>query len=311
MNYKEACKVLELTDEIITNEMIKQQYRKLALKYHPDKNKTADTSHFVNIQNAYEYLMKHNQRYTDGFFTSYEGNEEPPINENSDYKTLLFSFLKDILLNRENMENIKEKWIYMILLKITNIGSNHLLEFLNIVSVDILIKIYDIINTYREVLHIPEEIIAKIGEILEAKLEKDECIVLNPFIEDLMENNLYKLTEGSQKFIIPLWHHELIYDISGRDLYVRCCPLLPDNITIDEYNNITVSLKYNIKDIWGSPSIDFPIGNKQYSIYMKDISLLKSQRIVLRECGISKINTKNIYDITKKGDIIVILLLDI
>ncbi len=221
MNYKEACKVLELTDEIITNEMIKQQYRKLALKYHPDKNKTADTSHFVNIQNAYEYLMKHNQRYTDGFFTSYEGNEEPPINENSDYKTLLFSFLKDILLNRENMENIKEKWIYMILLKITNIGSNHLLEFLNIVSVDILIKIYDIINTYREVLHIPEEIIAKIGEILEAKLEKDECIVLNPFIEDLMENNLYKLTEGSQKFIIPLWHHELIYDISGRDLYVR------------------------------------------------------------------------------------------
>ena len=310
MNYKEACKVLELTDEIITNEMIKQQYRKLALKYHPDKNKTADTSQFVNIKNAYEYLMKHNQ-YTDDFFTSYEGNEEPPVNENSDYKTLLFSFLKDILLNRENMENIKEKWIYMILLKITNIGNNHLLEFLNIVSVDILIKIYDIINTYREVLHIPEEIIAKIGEILEAKLEKDECIVLNPFIEDLMENNLYKLTEGSQKFIIPLWHHELIYDISGRDLYVRCCPLLPDNITIDEYNNVIVTLKYNIKDIWGSPSIDFPIGNKQYSIYMKDISLLKSQRIVLRDCGISKINTKNIYDITKKGDIIVILLLDI
>lgn len=307
MNYKEACKVLEITDEIVTLEIIKRQYRQLALKHHPDKNKTNDTSHFINIKNAYEYLMKYNDYYT------YEENEDigSQPNETSDYKTLLFSFLKDILLNRENMENIKEKWIYMILLKITNIGNNHLLEFLNIVSVDILIKIYDIVNTYREVLHIPEEIIAKIGEILEAKLEKDECIVLNPFIEDLMENNLYKLTEGSQKFIIPLWHHELIYDISGRDLYVRCCPLLPDNMSIDEYNNIAVTLKYNIKDILGSPSIDFTIGNKPYSIYMKDIGLLKTQRIILRECGISKINTKNIYDITKKGDIIVILLLDI
>lgn len=296
MNYNDACIILDFSEEEeLTCEILKRRYRQLALKYHPDKTQTGDSSQFVKINDAYNYLMNIVDM----------GHKPAPVD---DYKSLLFLFLKDILLGKENLENIKEKWLYLILFKITGIYDKPLLEFLNIVSVDIIIKIYEIVNMYKEVLHIPDEFITKIGEIMENKRNRDECVVLNPFIEDLMENHLYKLTD---RIIIPLWHHELVYDISGRDLYVQCCPLLPDNITIDNNNNIIVRLSYNIKDIFGKKEISFYIGTQPYLIHMKDVMLIKTQQIVLKECGISKINVKNIFDITKKSDVIVILQLDI
>ena len=40
-------------------ETIKKAYRKLALKYHPDKNKTQEaTQKFTDINNAYESITK-------------------------------------------------------------------------------------------------------------------------------------------------------------------------------------------------------------------------------------------------------------
>jgi len=68
---KKALSVLELHDVLIQQPQdlqgdenntwisIKQQYKKLALKYHPDKNKggEATTKHFKKINNAYSVLQ--------------------------------------------------------------------------------------------------------------------------------------------------------------------------------------------------------------------------------------------------------------
>lgn len=309
MNYKDACHYLEIDEEHppLTLEYLKKQYRRMALKYHPDKNKTNDTTQFVLIQTSYEYLLKHVEGYHFIPDTNINSDFYNEVNINTDiynedYQSLLFLFLKDILLNQE-----KEKWLYMVLFKITNIVDKPLLNFLNLVSMDILIKIYEIINTYKDVLHIPDDFIVKIEEIIAAKTQQNECIILNPFIEDLLEDNLYKLTEKNHKCIIPLWHHELVYDISGQDMYVRCFPLLPDNIRVDEYNNIHISITHDVKDIFGKNQIDIPIGNKVFFLYTKDLAFIKYQKKVLKDCGISRINTKNIYDVSKRGDIIVSL----
>lgn len=46
-----------------TLEEIKRAYRKLAVKYHPDKNKSPDAHRvFVEIQNAYEILSNKDKR---------------------------------------------------------------------------------------------------------------------------------------------------------------------------------------------------------------------------------------------------------
>ena len=46
-----------------SHDKIKNAYKKLALKYHPDKNPSKDAEkNFQDISNAYRYLMKNNKR---------------------------------------------------------------------------------------------------------------------------------------------------------------------------------------------------------------------------------------------------------
>ena len=59
MNRNTALHILELNNEA-TDEEIKKKYKKLALKFHPDKNNGLDQK-FKEISKAYEFLLNHNQ----------------------------------------------------------------------------------------------------------------------------------------------------------------------------------------------------------------------------------------------------------
>jgi len=303
MNYEKACKILDINTDEITSEIIKKQYRINALLYHPDKNKEEDTtSKFQEIQCAYEYLSKKivNEEAMDMENEMYEGEE----NMTNSYAGILFSFMKNLMQTDVNADN-KSGIYYIILEKISNTCEKKALELIEKVDKKVLIKLYEIIGKYSDALHFSSTFIEKMNEIITKKIEKDECIILNPTIDDLFENNLYKLSVNGMVYIVPLWHNELVYDNMGNDLYVKCFPMLPDNVTIDDKNNIYISATFDIKEILNKEVIEVVIGKREFEISPNDLIVKPYQTIILKGKGISKINTLDIYDISKKSNILV------
>jgi hypothetical protein len=302
MNYKKACGNLNINiSEEITTEILKRQYRTLALKYHPDKNPDEDTvAKFQEIQESYEFLMKYKDFMdTDSSDDCYDDEQEPAENRGN-YKSILFSFLKNILI-----PDNRNKLFYTILKQVANTCEANALEILSKVEKSNLIKIYEIIERYRESLHFTEDFVIRLKGILNEKIKDDECIILNPTIDDLFENNVYRLKINGFTFVVPLWHNELVYDSSGNDVYVKCLPVLPDNMEIDEKSNIHFIYESTIQEIWTQEYLTINVGTVRFYIRRDTLKIKDEQVVVFSKQGISRINTKNIYDVTNKGDVIV------
>lgn len=292
MDIEEAFRILKLEKNKTYNvEEIKRQYRLLALLYHPDKNKNdTATIHFQEIKEAYDFLLENYVVNTD---------EEYNIDSQS-YNNILYSFFNGILSN-----DLKNVLLNQILQKICNSCEESAIELLKKTDKKILIKTYNILNKYSNVLHIDNEFLEKINKIIKRKFEKDECIILNPTIDDLFEDNLYRINVNGFIYIVPLWHNELIYDNSGCDIYVKCLPILPDNIDIIANNNILVNVILTIDQILKEDILKITIGKRVFDISRELLYFKKYQKIWLFEKGVSRINTLNIYDVTNKSDIIV------
>jgi hypothetical protein len=286
-----AYKVLELdiNDKNISINQIKRQYHIKALIYHPDKNKDTDAvSKFQEINTAYEHILK-----TKEFINNND--------ENSSYKNILLLFLNKILEN-ETSNSI----FYNIINRVTVLCEEKAVELLEKLDKSTLIKTKMIISKYQNELHITKNLINRIDKIIEDKNMKDECIILNPTLHDLYEQNLYKLTHQEKTYIIPLWHHELIYELdNNKDLYINCYPILAENIEIDENNNIHINVVYNVNDIWGKEYIYVTCDAFELPIQVNTLKMIEDQIIIFVKKGITKINTKQVYNISENSDVVI------
>ena len=316
MNVSEAYKILDINEnekEDIDQEILKRKYRKQALIYHPDKNKSPDAlQEFHKINEAYEILEKYNkyqdyelepESWYEDEETEYNIYQEMFQRVPSGYKTILLSFLHTIV-GREIFTGIQNKIFYKIIENISNSCENKAIEFLEKLDNEVLIKIYNVLDKIKNELHLSNMFLTKIEEIIQKKSKNTYRIVLYPILEDLFNNNIYKLIEEGQTYYIPLWMNELVYDISGGgEMIVSCVPILPENIEIDEYNNIHVIKKYKIQEIWDQEDIEILVEKRKYVIKRSQLKVVHTQIIILENQGISIGNTKEIYDITKKSDI--------
>lgn len=311
MNYVDACNILGIDSNIeYSIDELKRAYRQNALAYHPDKNPGSDTSEiFHNVQNAYEFLLIE-FGYADSDDDDFEGDDENNVYSFHDsisskinsYSNILCSFMKPIMQS-ETFKEIQSKLIYMIIDKITQKCENQAFIILEKIDKNTFAKIYELLKKYKSALHISEEFLLRLDEHITKKIQHDECLILNPFLDDLFENNIYKLVINGENYLIPLWHHELIYDNSGSDLYVRCNPILPENIEIDENNNIHANIRVSIDELWTKGILEITLGKFKITVPKQQFKLTDHQVILLTNMGISKINTKDIYDISKKMDI--------
>lgn len=292
MNQNRAFQILEIDSYEFNISTIKRQYRLKALKYHPDKNPAEDASEkFHEITEAYGFLMK----ILDNKKTTYEPKSYKEIFGNffkrtlNLYDTTLCDNVYSVIM--ENKETIAEK-------------------ILDKIELGKLTKIYDFLKKHGDVLNVPNELTEAIRNYIDNK-PKPKTYVLNPNIHDLFENMVYKLQVNDETLLIPLWHHELVYEHNGNDINVKCIPSLPENTTIDEDNNIVVDVSFKIQDIWSKDYLLFYIDNMEFGISKCYLKLQEKQVLTLDSMGISKIDTKNIYDVNQKSNIIVNVTLSI
>lgn len=279
MNSTIAREILGIESYENDMEIIKKKYRMLALMYHPDKNPNTDTTEkFCKIQEAYEFLSNNDIKQHDKC-----------------YKTIFMNFMKKYI-NQELLDDVFEL--------LENVCEKQLDRIFAKISFEKTYKIYTILKQYSHVLHINKKLMEKLEKIVESKQQNNVSYVLRPTLNDLYENNVYKLNHENNIFIVPLWHHELIYDGSNSDIYVIMIPELPEHISIDDDNNIIVTINLSINDIWNKKELEIEINNTKHIINREEL-LLKEYQIIKLKCkGISKINTKNIYHINNKSDII-------
>lgn len=299
MNFQKACKVLDLDDNKVINlNEIKQKYKIYALKFHPDKNNSTNaTERFQEINSAYEYLSNHYQENT-------ESNNL--FEANMTYSNILFTFLKTIVPVDKDTDIIN-----IIIQKISKVCESKSVDFLERLDKGVLIKIFKVVKKNREIFNISDDYIQLIENIINAKTKNDEIIIMNPTLDDLFNNNLYRLTLGNETYIIPLWHHELTYDNNGRDVYVKCNPILPDDIELDDSNNIHIYRTFHISDLWGKDIIEIDVYNRTYKIETKKITLQPNQEIYILNAGISRVNTKNMLDISTLSTVFIHIQLEL
>jgi hypothetical protein len=311
MDKKKAYEILGIDcspENTITPEEIKKHYRMKALQYHPDKNKSENAvAMFQQVHSAYDYLLNQQKSWRD----VYDDDDNDNDDKHENYQKCLFSFLKGIFKRNHTGDSdididIDENTTLLmtIIKKITSLCENKILEFLNKIEKTTLLRIYEIMGKYQDVLHFDEELIEKVKGIIASKFANDECIILNPLMEDLMENRLYRIILNEYQYIIPLWHHELVYESSFGEIIVRCLPVLEENIEITDNNDIHIRVAFPLDYIWDQTSIFVKLcENRYFEIQTKQLKMAKQQTVLFSNQGIPRLNTEYVFDVSKKGHV--------
>jgi len=296
MNLKEALDVLEI-DNIsnLTLEGLKKKYHKLALQNHPDKNGNTleSTHHFQRIQEAYE-LLKREISILNG---ETENKETVFETTNTGYTAILHLFIDGLLKGKYN------EFISNIVKDIVCGCREISLKLFEDMNKEQSLAIYNFIVKYKQVLRISESILEKVREILLNKFKDMQIYVLNPSINDLFQNNVYKLDIDNKLYFVPLWHSELYFD---SDIIVKCNPELPDNVEIDEDNNLIITERISItSSLFIEKARAIKIGDYSFELPLDQLFVRQFQTFILKGKGISKIVENDIYEIEDKSDIIV------
>ena len=306
MDINTAKDILEIDDiNIISMHTLKKNYHKLALKYHPDKhgNSVESNNHFKKITQAYETLRK--KIVTNETGGGYDEEPETFENDKHAYFKVLHLFISELLKGKYTA--IFFDILKSIIFDGCNVFTIKLFETLNKEEG---LDLYNFISKYKNIFHINQQTLDIVKSIIIEKCKESTIFILNPSVEDLFENNLYKLYINNILYIVPLWHSEVCFDTSQNEIIVRCVPELPNNVYIDDDNNLIVNIRVELNNsLLNEKFIPCKISNQEFNIPVNELSLKKNQQYVFTNKGISKINYNDndidIYDITEKADVII------
>jgi hypothetical protein len=271
-NVKQAFTILEM-EYNPTNQYsicdIKRQYKKLALKYHPDKSDIHNTGKFQSICQAKEYLLNNSIIYS-------PKNE---IETNS-----ILSEIDTICI----MYNVIYKGVFTYRVKKKVSNEMELPDYMSNFILDNMIRLVE----------------KKIRDN-DISNSRTKIILLRPSLYDLLNDNIFIYRTKRETFYVPLWHKEVtFYDDKLELEYVFI--LIPDftgtkNITpiisqvcMDDSNNLFIYITEFVSQLI--------VGNKTFTF----CNSVKDNQYIFHGEGVPHAyNEKNIYDISLRSTIFI------
>lgn len=279
MNCQRAFKILEVDHDTTSIVVVRKQYKILALRWHPDKNKAPNAADkYREIKEAHDFLME----------GSFESSSFDRTFESSSYTSVASSFFETLY----NNEHFQRRIFHPLLMKVVNMCEEKALAFILRLDADRAHKLLCMIETWKTTLHFSDEFFAKVREHIDGVHVRH--ILLNPNIDDLMQSNVYCLQE--EGLFAPLWHSLLEYEKEG--IIVHCLPELPSNMWIDEEdesNTLNVEVSETLENIWKTGFLEFSIGGEKKRVEMGNLRMQRFQIVELKGQGIPIPHTDNVF----------------
>jgi hypothetical protein len=175
----------------------------------------------------------------------------------------------------------------------------------------------------------------ELSRIVEEKTGEDIVVRLNPSLLDMLLDRVYILQENGHTYYIPLWHSELHFKKAQpaneylehehehehehereheHEVVVLCDPELPDNVNIDDDNNIFISLDVDVRELFVKQIVPVYINDEIKSrgfvfyLHACDVNLRSSTRqcVLLHGVGgIARCNTQtsDIYNVGIRANV--------
>ena len=329
-----------------TESELKRQYKFNLLKNHPDKNidnQEEATEKTKNINEAFTFLHTFVESKDNTSEIPAERCSDMETNEDilnhfgkeywSIWNDFLYSYLESQNASTTNANRNKDRrgnegdqnksatsphdyvfsicssFVQSISLDYSNIASKckEVLSKLDKKATKVML---DLIFSYSSFAKFPENVAIEVKDSLRTVAEEmHNIVIIIPTMQDLFDDNVYVYEKNSEKYFVPLWHHEVVYSIAAEDnkeLIVKCTPDVPDNVLIDEDNNLHIDVSWKATSLLASASddVEYNIANKTFSIHIQNILLKKHQKVILPNCGISVIDPQDIYNNSTKSDVI-------
>lgn len=302
---------------------LNKRYHLLALKHHPDKAAAAGSS----IEAATERFKEINDAHArvKEYFYSADGFDIPM---ETGYDGILQLFIKTILVKMTATAaagaapdaSAIQSLIHLI---ITNGIQSAMTMFRNMEKHSCM-TIYEILSRNQDLFGISQDIMDELTRIVEEKTGDDLVVRLNPSLLDMLLDRVYILQENGHSYYIPLWHSELHFKKAGaaagldnheREIIVLCDPELPNNVSIDDNNNLFISLDVDVRELFLNQVLPVYINEEimshgfVYYLHAFDVNLRPSNT---RQCvllhgngGIARCNTlgSDIYNVGIRANV--------
>ena len=190
MEIGKALKIMEMDGipmNVINTDLVKRQYKKMALKLHPDKNGNTpeSTVKFQELSESYTCLLNMVSDGTD----SLEECKNDYDNVFSSTSGGYFDILRQFIMS--TLDNIHSESIIDKIKDIVENCQNMSVTLFENIDRDTSITIFQFLNNYKDVLHVKDSTLEKVKKIIQNKFEELEIYTIDPTLHDLLSDNVY------------------------------------------------------------------------------------------------------------------------